>query len=100
MEVPGYTLVCANNRNNTKRGGDFIYYLNSLPLKVLDIQFLYESLNFEINIGGKVCNILCLCRLPSQTRETFETFADNLELNLDTLTNNNLFLNIAIGDFN
>ena len=26
--------------------------------------------------------------------------ADNLELTLDTLTNNNLFLIVAIGDFN
>ena len=52
LEVPGYTLVSAGNPNNTKRGGVCIYYLNSLPLKVLDIQFLNECINFEINIGG------------------------------------------------
>ena len=40
LEVPGHTLVRADNPNNTKRGGVCIYYLNSLPLKVLDIQFL------------------------------------------------------------
>ena len=38
LVVPGYTLKRARNPNNTKRGG--IYYLNSLPLKVLDVQFL------------------------------------------------------------
>ena len=81
----------AKNPNYTKRGCAFIHYFISLPLEVLDIQFLYECLNLEINIGGKVCNILCLCRSPSQTLETFETFADNLELNLDTLTNNHPF---------
>ena len=90
LEVPGYTLVRADNSNNTKRGGVCIYYLNSLPLKVLDIQFLNECINFEINIGGKMCNFLCLYRSPSQTRDTFETFADNLELTLDKLTNNKL----------
>ena len=47
-----------------------------------------------------MCNFLCLYRSPSQTRDTFETFADNLELTLDTLTNNNPFLIVAIGDFN
>ena len=33
LEVPGYTLVRADNPNNTKRGGVCFYYLNSLPLK-------------------------------------------------------------------
>ena len=40
LEVPGYTLVRADNPNNIKRGGVCIYYLNSPPLKVLDIYFL------------------------------------------------------------
>ena len=46
-----------------------------------------------------MCNYLCLYRLPSQTRDTFETFAENLELTIDTLTNNP-FLIVAIVDFN
>ena len=37
LEVPGYTLVRADNPNNTKRGGVCIYFLNALPLRVLDI---------------------------------------------------------------
>ena len=49
-------------------------------------------MNFEINIGGKACNVICLIRSTSQTRDTFETFDDNLELTLDTLTNNNLLI--------
>ena len=40
LEVPGYTLVRADNPNNIKRGGVCIYYFNSPPLKVLDIHFL------------------------------------------------------------
>ena len=47
-----------------------------------------------------MCNFLCLYRSPSQTQDIFETFADNLELTLDTLTNKNPFLIVAIGDFN
>ena len=47
-----------------------------------------------------MCNFLCLYRSPTQTRDTFETFAENLELTSDTLTNNNPFLIVAIGDFN
>ena len=47
-----------------------------------------------------MCNFLCLYRSLSQTRDNFETFADNLELTLDTLTNSNPFLNVVTGDFN
>ena len=66
MEVPGYTLVRADNPNSTKRNGVCIYYLNSLPLIVLDIQFLNECINSEIKVGGKMCKFLCLYRSPSQ----------------------------------
>ena len=47
-----------------------------------------------------MCNFFCLYRSPSQTQDIFETFSDNLELTLDTLTNKNPFLIVAIGDFN
>ena len=95
LELPGYNLVRADNPTNTKRGGVCIYYHNSLPLKVIDIQFLNECINFEIRIGGKLCSFLCLYRSPSQTRDIFETFADNFELTLDTIVNKNPFLIVA-----
>ena len=42
LELPGCNLVRANNPTNTKRGGVCIYYHDSLPLKVIDIQFLND----------------------------------------------------------
>ena len=75
LELPGYNLVRADNPTNTKRGGLCIYYYNSLPLKVMDIQLLNECINFEIKIGGKLCSFLWLYRSSSQTRDIFETFA-------------------------
>ena len=100
LELPGYNLVRADNPTNTKRGGVCIYYHNSLPLKVIDIQLLNEYINFEIRIGGKLCSFLCLYRSPSQTRDIFETFAHNFELTLDSIINYNPFLIVALGDFN
>ena len=67
LELPGYNLVRADNPTNTKRGSVCIYYHNSLPLKVIDIQFLNEYINFEIRISGKLRSFLCLDRSPSQT---------------------------------
>ena len=59
LELPGYNLVRADNPTNTKRDSVGIYYHNYLPLKVIDIQFLNECINFEIKIGGKLCSFLC-----------------------------------------
>ena len=48
----------------------------------------------------KVYHFLCLHRSLSQTRDIFETFADNFDLTLDIPNNKNLFLVVALGDFN
>ena len=59
-----------------------------------------ECKNFEILFAGKVCNFISLYRSPNQSYYIFETFVDNLELNLDTIANKNLYLIATLGDFN
>ena len=71
-----------------------------LPLRVLDIQYLNECINFELKIGDKLCTFVALYRSRSQSQDNFETFIDNFELNLETLSRKNPFLLVAIGDFN
>ena len=73
---------------------------NSLPLKVLDIQLLQKCINFEIKIVEKIGNFISLYRSPSQSKYEFETFADNLELNLNSVAHRNPYLTVILGDFN
>ena len=47
-----------------------------------------------------MCSFLCLSRSPSQTRDIFETFADNFELTVDSIIDKNPFLIVSLGDFN
>ena len=98
LELPGYNLVRADNPTYTERGGVCIYYHNSFPFKVIDIQLLNEWINFEI-LGGKLCSFLCLYRSLSQTRDMLETFANNFELALDSIINKNPFLIVALDDW-
>ena len=98
--LPGYNLVRADHPSNAKKGGVCIYFKNSLPLKVLDIQLLQECINFEIKIADKTCNFISLYRSPSQSKDEFESFADNLELNLDSIVHRNPYLIVVLGDFN
>ena len=39
-------------------------------------------------------------RFPDQSQDEFETFTNNLQLMLDKIFETNLFLVIALGDFN
>ena len=100
LKIPGYDLFRADHSSNTERGGVCIYYRNSLPLKVINIQYLHECINFEIRIGGKLCRFVFLYRSPSQSQDDFEAFVNNFELNIDTATTHNTFLTVVLCDFN
>ena len=75
-------------------------FKSSLPLKVLDIQLLQECINFEIEIADKICNFVSLYRSSSQSKDEFESFADNFELNLKSIVHRNPYVIVALGDFN
>ena len=100
LEIPGHDLYRVDYPSNTKRGGACIFYRNSLPLKILGIQYLHECINFEIRIGCKLCRFVSLYRSPSQSQDDFESFANNFELNIDTGTSNTTFLTVVLGGFN
>ena len=70
-----------------------------LSLRILNIQYLQENICFELIISDKACNFLSLYRSPSQSQD-FETFTEDLELNLENLVQKNPFLVVAMGYFN
>ena len=100
FDIPGCNVVRADHPSNTKKDGVCIYFKNSLPLKVLDIQLLQKCINFEIEISDKTFNFISLYRSPSQSKAEFESFADNFEFNLDSFTLRNPYLIVVLGDFN
>ena len=51
-------------------------------------------------IGGKLCTFVSLCRLPNQSQDDFESFANNFGLNIDAFKANNPFLTVVLGYFN
>ena len=100
MEKSGYNLVRSDHPLNSRRGGVCIYYKNYPPLRIISINYLSECMNFEIMIGNKICNFITLYRSPSQNQDDFQAFIDNLEMNLETLVQRNLFLMILTQNLN
>ena len=50
--------------------------------------------------GDKKCNFISLYRSRSKSNDNFESFTDNLELNLDVIVSTNPYLIVLLGDFN
>ena len=100
-DIPVYNPVTADYLANTKRGNVYIYFRKSLPLRILDIHFLHESINVEMRIGNKVFNFISLYRSQSQSLEEYETFTEfNDEFNWDTIAKNNPSLFVLLGNLN
>ena len=51
-------------------------------------------------VGDKLCNFIALYRSPSQSQDLFESFKENLELNLQSAVQNNPFLVVLLSNFN
>ena len=100
LEILGYNLIRYDHPSNSKCSDVCFYYKSALPLRVLTIHCLQESISFELKISDKLCNFIFLYRSPGQTQDEFEKFSENLERNLDRLFQNNPFLVVVIGDFN
>ena len=86
--------------SNTKGGDVWLYYKRLLPLKVIDVSYLQEYINFEVKIGDKTCNFVSLYRSPSQTKDESKNFIKNLQLDLEHIANKSPFLIVVLGDFN
>ena len=60
LVTQGYNLVRCNHPTNSKHGGVCVYYKESLPLKIIDIQYLQECVNVHLIIGDKLCHFITL----------------------------------------
>ena len=79
LEIAGCDIARADHPTNTKRGGVCIYYKKCLPLRVLNIVFLNECMNFKLRTGDKICNFVVLYRSPIQSQDVFKSFCENVK---------------------
>ena len=68
--------------SNIKRGGVCLYYKCSLPLKVIEVSYLQECINFEVKTGEKTCNFVSIYIFPGQSKGEFDNLIKNLENDL------------------
>ena len=96
IKTAGSDIAHTDHAANVKGGGVCIYYKKFLPLRVLNIVFLNECINFDSRFGNKTCNFVIFYRSPSQFQDVFESFCQNFANNAQ----NNPFLLVAKSDVN
>ena len=100
MCILGYNLYRKDHPLNIKRGGIFICHKISLPLKIKNIHYLQECIDFKIKITDKLCNFITIYCSLDQCKDDFESFINKFELNLDSVRVNHHFLTLVPDDFN
>ena len=74
LNTHGYNVSRARYPSGNRRGGVCIYYKKSLPIKMLNINYIQECICFDLKMGSKHCTIVSLYRSPSQSADEFENF--------------------------
>ena len=100
LNILGYNMSRADHPSGNQHGGVCIYYKESLPIKMLNINYLQECICFDLKIGSKLCTIVSLYRSLSQSADEFDNFLNKFYLTMEPITQKNPFLTVVIGDFN
>ena len=95
-----YKLIRANHPKNIRQGGVCIYYRETLPLKIIQTNYLPECLVCEINYDNKKIFIATLYRSPSQITDEFDELLRGFEGVIDNIDQCNPWFTLITGDFN
>ena len=69
LEIPGYNIIRKDRPSNTKHGEVCVYYKNTLPFKLIHIQYLQECITFEImRIWEKMLQIHLSLLIPKSNQ--------------------------------
>ena len=100
LNIPGSNMSRADHPPGNRRGRVCIYYKESLPIKMLNINYPQECIYFDLKIRRKLCTIVSLYRSSSQTADEFDNYLNKLNLTMESITQKNPFLTVVIGNFN
>ena len=100
FSLDGYNLILAGHPKNIKQGGVCIYYRETFPVNVVQINYLPECLVCEVNYKNKKIFIVTLYRYPSENIDEFDEFLRSFESAIDHINQCNPYFVLITGDFN
>ena len=77
-----------------------IHYKESLSIKMLNINYVQERICFNLKINSKHCTIVSFIDHQFSLLMSVKFFLNKLSLTMESVTPNNSFLAVSIGDSN
>ena len=100
LQIEECNLVRADHPNDGKRGGVFIYYRESLPVRVISIAYLKKAILLEQVQNNKKILVSVVYCSPRQTNDEFHQFLLNFEKMLLYINQPKPYLTLVTRDFN
>ena len=90
LDLPGYYLIRSGHSSNAEWGSVCTYSKNCLPLRVIDISYLLERIDFEVKMGYKFVIFLLFIGLYKPVSDS-ELLSIKFEMSLEIWTQKNPF---------
>ena len=100
IEIEGYKLIRSDHPHNIKRGGVCIFYKESLPVQIINQNYLKEALLLEMSYNNKKVIVSVIYCSPSQSADEFDSFLTNFENFLNDINKRKSSLSVVTGEFN
>ena len=71
LEIAGYDRACADHPTNTRQRGVCIHYKTCLQLRVLNIVFLNECINFDLRVEENTCSFAKVLQVAKSVSRHF-----------------------------
>ena len=89
IQLDGYSLIRSDHPSDTKKGGVFLYYKQSLGVKNINLSAHNECILCEIFVENCKGFITVMYRSPSQNNDELEIFLPSFEDLINEITISN-----------
>ena len=100
IQLERYSLIRSDHPSDSKRGGVWLHYKESLGVKIINVSARNECILCEVFIENCKGFIAVIYRSPSQNNDQFEQILSSFEDLINEITPSNPFFYLILGDFN
>ena len=100
LDIDGDNLVRADRPNNIEGRGVWIYYKESLHVRVISLPYVKEALLLEMTHSNKKVIVSVIYRSSSQNNSELYLFLSNFEKLLSSISKRKPSLSVITGEFN
>ena len=100
LELEGHNLIRADHPSNIKEVGTYIYYKESLPVRIIKLPYFKKTLLLGIGYINQKVIVSVIYRYPGQNNDNFCLFISNFQHLISDINKRKPSLYVITGHFN